>query len=681
MTGSPSAEQAPDPAAARYHEALQPLARAACGGPIRCCSVAVADPGGRHLTGVASWGPGRPDLELGTSCGPLVLACRNDTPWGRVVLSGLAEVVGLAELIEALPKEGRALGARLQEGDPDSRVWLVPVRSRHDVVGVCALGVRVGDAEVTEALAEQIARPISTAIRRVDLAARLEEGPRLPPTDADRELTAELLRSTWEMSPAGLALVAPDGEILEVNGVLARALGCRPDDLVGRRTTDLGHGGAAMLTSIFQSVTAERGAVVEVEHPLTHAERRLDEVATTARWVQDRSGRRRAVLVAVTDLSAHRRLARLRESHRRVFAALQEEKPLTAVLERLVRAAEAQMPGSIASVVRVDATGERLASAVAPSLDPSYLAALRHGGLDPRASPDATAAAHERMVIAEDATHDERWPAHQRVAAECGVRGIWSMPCFGAGGEVVAVMSVRFPEARAAAPGDLVPLEDAARLAGLAFEHDRERGEVLRRDEEIRRLARREAIVREWVDDGVIVLDAEGRCTEVNAAAEFMLGWKADELAGRDLHATVHHSLPDGSPNPPRLSPILRCLRACIALEIHGDTFWTRDGRPLLVDHRCSPIDPTGAPEGAVLVMRPASFGRHPASDPVLTRRERDILQLLASGMHGPEITQALSISQSTFQSHLKNAITKLGASGRTHAVVVAAARGEIELA
>ena len=64
----------------------------------------------------------------------------------------------------------------------------------------------------------------------------------------DRLVAEEALRSSEERfrgvfdnAPTGMAVIAPDGEVLQVNRTLTRMLGYREDDLVGRRVQDFMH--------------------------------------------------------------------------------------------------------------------------------------------------------------------------------------------------------------------------------------------------------------------------------------------------------------------------------------------------------------------------------------------------------------------------------------------------------
>jgi DNA-binding NarL/FixJ family response regulator len=61
------------------------------------------------------------------------------------------------------------------------------------------------------------------------------------------------------------------------------------------------------------------------------------------------------------------------------------------------------------------------------------------------------------------------------------------------------------------------------------------------------------------------------------------------------------------------------------------------------------------------------------ASDqPQLSRREREILGLLSDGFSTDEVAEKLSLSAHTVRTHVKNAMRKLDASTRAHAVAIA---------
>lgn len=61
-----------------------------------------------------------------------------------------------------------------------------------------------------------------------------------------------------------------------------------------------------------------------------------------------------------------------------------------------------------------------------------------------------------------------------------------------------------------------------------------------------------------------------------------------------------------------------------------------------------------------------------------LTRREIEVLTLIAEGYRNKSVAQALTISEETVKMHVKNVMAKLGANDRTHAVTIAIQRGFI---
>ena len=76
----------------------------------------------------------------------------------------------------------------------------------------------------------------------------------------------------------------------------------------------------------------------------------------------------------------------------------------------------------------------------------------------------------------------------------------------------------------------------------------------------------------------------------------------------------------------------------------------------------------------------PDHFGVSTRGDEELTERERMVLQFVSRGLLTPEIAAELATSSEAVKSHLDNAMAKLNARTRAHAVALAAARGQIAL-
>lgn len=104
--------------------------------------------------------------------------------------------------------------------------------------------------------------------------------------------------------------------------------------------------------------------------------------------------------------------------------------------------------------------------------------------------------------------------------------------------------------------------------------------------------------------EGVYGVNADGVTTFLNPAAERMLGWRADELVGRNMHATVHHKRLDGAHYPHHDCPIYAAFRDGAVHQVSDEVFWRKDGTPLFVEYTSTPIRDRGALVGAVVVFR-----------------------------------------------------------------------------
>ncbi|WP_433993730.1 sigma 54-interacting transcriptional regulator [Rhodopseudomonas palustris] len=111
--------------------------------------------------------------------------------------------------------------------------------------------------------------------------------------------------------------------------------------------------------------------------------------------------------------------------------------------------------------------------------------------------------------------------------------------------------------------------------------------------------------------EGIYGVNAEGRATFVNPAAERMLGWSAEELVGRSIHAVMHHTHHDGRPYADHDCPIYAAFRDGAVHTVDGEVFWRKDGKPVWVEYTSTPIrDRSGVIVGAVVVFRDVSQRR-----------------------------------------------------------------------
>ncbi len=77
--------------------------------------------------------------------------------------------------------------------------------------------------------------------------------------------------------------------------------------------------------------------------------------------------------------------------------------------------------------------------------------------------------------------------------------------------------------------------------------------------------------------------------------------------------------------------------------------------------------------------LRPALLSRRATERlPSLSNREREILDLLAQGLTGEQVAERLVLSAETVKTHIRNAMGKLEAHTRVHAIAIALREGFI---
>jgi len=111
----------------------------------------------------------------------------------------------------------------------------------------------------------------------------------------------------------------------------------------------------------------------------------------------------------------------------------------------------------------------------------------------------------------------------------------------------------------------------------------------IRAEAQLNTLSRQSNSVLESVGDGIFALDLEGRITLVNPAAAQMLGYRQDELLGRNMHELIHHTRADGTGHAKEESPIQASLEHLSSVRIANEVFWRKDGTSFPVEYVARP--------------------------------------------------------------------------------------------
>lgn len=111
------------------------------------------------------------------------------------------------------------------------------------------------------------------------------------------------------------------------------------------------------------------------------------------------------------------------------------------------------------------------------------------------------------------------------------------------------------------------------------------------------------SLLLESAAEGIYGTDMDGITTFVNPAAASMLGYQAEELIGKPMHAMIHHSRPDGKPYPRCECPMTSTIQHGMTNHVVDEVLWRKDGSALPVEYHSTPILKDGGVAGAVVTF------------------------------------------------------------------------------
>ncbi|MEV5374651.1 PAS domain-containing protein [Streptomyces nondiastaticus] len=147
---------------------------------------------------------------------------------------------------------------------------------------------------------------------------------------------------------------------------------------------------------------------------------------------------------------------------------------------------------------------------------------------------------------------------------------------------------------------------------------------------ELARQQRQTEMILRAAAEGVVGVDTAGKIVLLNPSAAQILGYRASDLGGKELHPLIHHSRPDGTPFPYEESPIADTLRSGRKHRVRGQVLWAKDGRAVPVDLTTAPVRDGDQLVGAVMTFT----DRRPYD--ALAARHAQLQAVLKESLRGP---------------------------------------------
>ncbi|HLW82941.1 MAG TPA: PAS domain S-box protein [Candidatus Acidoferrales bacterium] len=118
------------------------------------------------------------------------------------------------------------------------------------------------------------------------------------------------------------------------------------------------------------------------------------------------------------------------------------------------------------------------------------------------------------------------------------------------------------------------------------------------------KLSRQTNLILNSAGDGIYGLDRNGALTFVNSATARMLGYRPEEVIGRNAHALWHHSNSERKLRPESDCAVFAVLRDGATRHGTGDVFWRKDGSSFPVEFISTAIREGEEVVGAVVTFR-----------------------------------------------------------------------------
>ncbi len=189
-------------------------------------------------------------------------------------------------------------------------------------------------------------------------------------------------------------------------------------------------------------------------------------------------------------------------------------------------------------------------------------------------------------------------------------------------------------------------------------------------------------------NEGMFVTDDRQRIVAWSSAAQRLLGFSPEEAVGRTCYQLVMGREPDGHPVCGRNCSVTRNARRKRGTASYEVIAHARDGGVKCLANTVLVIEGSEGSFHVVHLLREAPVSvpvaRRPETAPgsdellveSLTRRELEVLRLLARGATIDEIAAELTISVLTARNHAANIARKLGAHSRLETVLLAMRHG-----
>ena len=227
----------------------------------------------------------------------------------------------------------------------------------------------------------------------------------------------------------------------------------------------------------------------------------------------------------------------------------------------------------------------------------------------------------EPFIVAD--THADPDLRDKPAITDLGVRAYAGIPLKSADGHTLGSFCAIDMQPHDWTDAELMVLRTLAEAVETEIELRTALNRAQRQAEEADKARREIAALLESTAEGIYGFDSSGNCTFINLAGADMLGYSADEVLGRNMHALIHHHYADGRAYSQEQCATFQAVTTGIGRRVESEVFWRRDGTSFPVSYFSASFRDDGETSGAVMAFSDITE-RKAAEARVLAAWERD---------------------------------------------------------
>jgi PAS domain S-box-containing protein len=317
-------------------------------------------------------------------------------------------------------------------------------------------------------------------------------------------------RAIFDETLQFMALLKPDGTLLEVNSKVLELGGQKSEEIINQPFWQAHWWSSQNAQEQLKQAIAScaQGELVRYEINVCSVNQSIKTIEFSLKPIQDEAGKVVLLLFEGRDLSEGKQVKALMSGQNQILEMIAKGEKLADVLSKLALLIEKQCPQIRCSFLLLE-KGIKLHLGAAPSLPDTYKQAIDGMTIGPYTASCGTAAYWRETVVVSDIATHPLWLDWRELALSHQLAACWSVPIFSTMGKVLGTFASYYSEPHTPNRYEQEITAKATQLARIAIERSLAQEDLFRSNAMLK--AQQEAAI-----DGILVLDENHRIASYN---------------------------------------------------------------------------------------------------------------------------------------------------------------------